>query len=217
MRSGLDTQLERLNHELSEMGEACRQSIEAVATAIAEGDKKVVKKIEPLHDEIESLERDLESLCMKMLLRQQPVARDLRQISAALKMITDMERIGHQALEIAEIVSTLKKKVIKQNEILQEMAQIAIDMTKRSIEALVRRDTIIASEVIACDDEMDEKFTSIRGQLIDLIAEDKTIGTYAVDLIMIAKYFERIGDHAVNFSQWTIFGITGKHDVGRGK
>lgn len=213
MRSRLDKQLTKLNHQLSEMGDACKESIEVVATAIAEGDKKVVKKIEPLSDEIENCERDLEALCMKMLLRQQPVARDLRQISAALKMTTDLGRIGHQALEIAEIVSTLKKKVIKQNELLQEMATIAIDMTKRSVEAFVRRDTIIASDVIASDDEMDEKFKSIREQLIDLIAEDKTQGTYAVDLIMIAKYFERIGDHAVNFSQWNIFGITGKHDI----
>lgn len=212
MRTRLDTQLTKLCQQLSAMGDACISSIELVASAIVVGDTKIIKQIEPIYEEIENYERDLESLCMKTLLRQQPVARDLREISAAMKMLTDLERIGHQTYEIAEIVSTLKKKVIKQNELIHEMALLAIDMTKRSMEAYLRNDTIIASEVVAFDDVMDEKFIEIREQLIDLIVEDKTQGIYAIDLIMIAKYFERLGDHAASFCQWTIYGITGKHN-----
>ena len=211
MRSKFDMQLANLNKELIEMGALCEQVIALAAKSLAEGDIKTAKKIFPLDDEIDQKERDIESMCLKMLLQQQPVARDLRQISAALKMITDMERIGDQAEDIAEIIPYLSDRSAANEQLMREMANAAIKMVTDSVDAYVKHDTIMAEDVIAADDVVDAYFDRVKHQLIERIAADPTDGEYALDLLMIAKYFERIADHAVNIAEWVIFSVTGVH------
>ena len=164
--------------------------------------------------EIDQKERDIESMCLKLLLQQQPVASDLRQISAALKMITDMKRIGDQAEDIAEIVCFLGGRNSQNDDLMHEMAQATIRMVTQSVQAFVKQDTILASKVIADDDIVDSFFLKVRSQLILKIGQEPSDGEYALDLLMIAKYFERIGDHAVNIAEWVIFSITGEYKEG---
>ena len=211
MRNRFDEQLALLNRELIEMGALCEEVIALAAKALTGGDRALAAKVAPLDSEIDQKERTIESLCLKLLLQQQPVASDLRQISAALKMITDMERIGDQAEDIAEIVSFLDGRSAENEELLREMATATIKMVTESVDAYVKRDTILAEKVVSDDDTVDDLFDRFKRKLIDRIAEDPADGEYALDLLMIAKYFERIGDHAVNIAEWVIFSVTGVH------
>ena len=211
MRSRFDEQLATLNKELIEMGALCEEAIADAAKALTTADEKTAAKVEPLEAEINQKERDIESLCLKMLLQQQPVARDLRQISAALKMITDLERIGDQASDIAEIITFIDKKAGVDCEPICLMAEATIRMVTESVDAFVKRDVGIAQQAIAHDDMVDDYFLKVKRSLINMIAQRPADGEHALDLLMIAKYFERIGDHAVNIAEWVIFSVTGVH------
>ena len=211
MRSRFDEQLALLNRELIEMGALCEEVIALASKALTECDKKLAAKVAPLDAEINQKERTIESMCLKLLLQQQPVARDLRQISAALKMITDMERIGTQAEDIAEIITLLNGHAAENDDLMREMALATIKMVTESVDAYVKRDTELAQGVIDQDDIVDGYFDSVKNKLIEKITQHPEDGEYAIDLLMIAKYFERIGDHAVNIAQWVIFSITGVH------
>ncbi len=209
MRSRFDEQLSLLNREIIEMGALCEEVIALASAALSEGNVELAAKIAPLDREIDQKERDIETLCMKLLLQQQPVARDLRQISAALKMITDMERIGDQAEDIAEIVAFLNGRTADEHYHIKEMAAATIKMVTDSVDAYVKRDTDLAMAVIEYDDVVDECFVSVKKNLIEMIAGDPADGEYALDLLMIAKYFERIGDHATNIAEWVVYSVTG--------
>ncbi len=211
MRSRFDEQLATLNKELIEMGALCEEAIADAAKALTTADEKTAAKVEPLEAEINQKERDIESLCLKMLLQQQPVARDLRQISAALKMITDLERIGDQASDIAEIITFIDKKAGVDCEPICLMAEATIRMVTESVDAFVKRDVGIAQQAIAHDDTVDDYFLKVKRSLINMISQRPANGEHALDLLMIAKYFERIGDHAVNIAEWVIFSVTGVH------
>ena len=212
MRSYFDEQLALLNRELIEMGALCEEVIAAAAKALMEGDTNLAAQVKPRAAGIDQKERDIESLCLKLLLQQQPVARDLRQISAALKMITDMERIGDQAEDIAEIIGFLNGHSGEECAFVGHMARAAISMVTGSVDAYVRRDVTLARQVIQRDDIVDEDFRKVKATLIDWIARRPDDGEYALDLLMIAKYFERIGDHATNIAGWVVFAVTGAHD-----
>ena len=211
MRSRFDEQLATLNKELIEMGALCEEAIADAAKALTTADEKTAAKVEPLEAEINQKERDIESLCLKMLLQQQPVARDLRQISAALKMITDLERIGDQASDIAEIITFIDKKAGVDCEPICLMAEATIRMVTESIDAFIKRDVGIAQQAIAHDDTVDDYFLKVKRSLINMIAQRPADGEHALDLLMIAKYFERIGDHAVNIGEWVEFSVTGSY------
>ena len=211
MRSHFDGQLAQLNRELIEMGALCEKIIALTSKALTEGDKALARRAAPLDEEIDRKERVIENLCLKLLLQQQPVARDLRQISAALKMITDMERIGDQAEDIAEIISFLDGRQAETNALLKEMARAVIRMVTESVDAYVKCDIMLAKQVIAEDDVVDAQFAQVKQSLIGRIAEHPAEGEYALDLLMIAKYYERIGDHATNIAEWVIYSVSGVH------
>ena len=211
MRSRFDEQLAILNRELIEMGALCEDASALAAKALIDKDKTMAAKVAAMDAEIDQKERNIESMCLKLLLQQQPVARDLRQISAALKMITDMERIGDQAEDISEIVITLDGRYAENSALLKGMAESAIQMVTESVDAYVKRDTALAHKVIEMDDIVDDYFDQVKAELISKIAGEPADGEYALDLLMIAKYLERIGDHAVNIAEWVIFSVTGKH------
>lgn len=211
MRSRLDEQLELLNHEMTQMGALCEEVIDMATSALTTGSTELAAQVKPRDKEIDQKERDIETLCMKLLLQQQPVASDLRQISAALKMITDMERIGDQAEDIAEIIAFLGGRTSEQHTHLKEMATATIKMVTDSVNAYVKKDTVLAQSVIDYDDVVDNAFLQVKQQLIALIAADPQSGEYALDLLMIAKYLERIGDHATNLAEWVIYAVTGTH------
>ena len=214
MRSHFDEQLAQLSRELTEMGALCEEVIALSAKALTDGDKALAARVAPLDAEIDQKERDIESLCLKLLLQQQPVARDLRQISAALKMITDMERIGDQAEDIVEIITYMDCECAN-SALLREMAKDTIKMVTESVDAYVRQDLSLAQAVIEYDDVVDEAFCRVKGTLISMIAQNTADGEYALDLLMIAKYFERIGDHAVNIAEWVEFSVPGEHKSDR--
>lgn len=211
MRNRFDEQLMQLNRELIEMGALCEEAISVASESLLANDKQLAAKVAPLDSEIDRKERTIESLCLKLLLQQQPVARDLRQISAALKMITDMERIGDQAEDIAEIICSIDVHPAGNSILLQEMADATIKMVTESVDAFVKNDIIIAKKVIEDDDIVDSYFDQIKQKLIASIANDPDNGEFAIDILIIAKYFERIGDHAVNIAEWVIFSVTGEH------
>lgn len=211
MRSRFDEQLNKLNRELIEMGSLCEQIIAMAADALS-GQRLTAKNdISAIDAEIDQKERDIETMCLKMILQQQPVARDLRQISAALKMITDMERIGDQAYDIAEIIPFLKKRPEDECAYISQMAQAASKMVTESVDAYVKNDLSLAKRIIEYDDVLDDYFVKTRESLIRMIAQNPDNGEYAIDLLMIAKYFERIGDHATNVAEWVEFSVTGIH------
>ena len=214
MRSKFDQQLALLNDELTQMGETCANAICLAAQALEEQNASTAAPVAELEEQTNEQERSIEALCLKLLLQQQPVARDLRQISAALKMITDMERIGDQAQDISEIVTFLKGRTAEHDDILCQMARATISMVTESVDAFVKHDTIKAEAVLAADDTVDAYFRQVKQALISRIAADPADGEYALDLLMIAKYFERIGDHATNIAEWVIFSITGRHKEG---
>jgi len=205
MRSRLDSQLSQLNVELTELGGLCETAIANSAEALVRGDAELAAKVAPISEDIDRRERGIETLCMRMLLQQQPVAGDLRRISAALRMINDMERIGDQAKDIAEIIGFLGGRISENSETLRGMALATIRMVTESVDAYVTRDIALARKVIADDDEVDEKFLMVKRELISDIAKKPEDGEFALDILMIAKYLERIGDHAVNIAQWVIF------------
>ncbi len=211
MRSRFDEQLNTLNTEMIEMGALCEESIALASKALTTGDVSLAERVSELSADIDQKERDIESRCMKLLLQQQPVARDLRQISAALKMITDMERIGDQAEDIAEIITYLEGRTAEETVHIRDMAAETISMVTDSVDAYVKNDIDLAMLVIAHDDKVDEYFDKVKSRLIKMIAETPENGEYALDLLMIAKYFERIGDHATNIAEWVIFSVTGEH------
>lgn len=212
MRNRFDRQLEQLNNEMIEMGTMIEKAIsEAVSALVSQNVEKAKAAIDG-DDEIDHQERKIESLCLRLLLQQQPVARDLRQISSALKMITDMERIGDHAADISEItISLADQPYIKKLEHIQEMAKETMGMLVDAIGAFVEKNKEKAESVIARDDIVDALFCSIKKELIGLIHQNPENGEQAADLLMVAKYFERIGDHATNISEWVIFSITGEH------
>ena len=211
MRSRFDEQLTLLSRELIEMGALCEEVISMASRALMDGNAALARRVAPLDSEIDHKERSIESMCLKLLLQQQPVARDLRQISAALKMITDMERIGDQAEDISEIVQFLNGRTVENADLLQEMSRAVIKMVTESVDAYVKHDIMLAEKVVKDDDIVDSCFTTVKRKLIDAIAANPSDGEYALDLMMIAKYFERIGDHAVNIAEWVIFSVTGVH------
>lgn len=211
MRNRFDEQLETLNKELIDMGAMCEEIIGTVTNALFTDSPNISKSIAPLAQEIDRAESDIESMCLKLLLHQQPVARDLRQISAALKMITDMERIGDQAEDIAEIIGFLHGRQEECGPLIKGMANAAGSMVAKSVTAYVNKDIISAENVIQEDDVVDDYFKQIKNRLIERVAAVPEDGEYVLDLLMIAKYLERIGDHAVNIAEWVIFSITGNH------
>lgn len=212
MRNRFDRQLAELNADLIQMGNMVEQAIEMAVSSLGSRDVEKAKKTIAFDEEINAEERVIETLCFKLLLQQQPVARDLRMISAALKMITDMERIGDHAADISEVCIHLSCTGYEKNlEHIQRMAAETTYMVVKSIEAYVEKDKIKAREVIRHDDIVDELFLDCRRDVIDIIRANVEDGDAATDLLMIAKYFERIGDHATNIAEWVIFSITGIH------
>lgn len=211
MRNRFDAQMERLNNELIEMGILIENAIAGAVRAILTQDMELADKTILIEEEINQKERDIERLCLKLLLQQQPVARDLRLISAALKMITDMERIGDQAADICEIQRSMKQQPMSVHEKLRRMAELTIHMVNASIDAFVKKDLNLAYRVAREDDAVDMLFEQIRNELIGAIRENIDGSEQAVDILMIAKYLERIGDHANNISDWVAFSITGVH------
>ena len=211
MRSRFDEQLKVLNKKMIEMGAECEELIALVAKALLNGDVEGARKAKEQGHEIDQMEREIESICLKLLLQQQPVAKDLRVISAALKMITDMERIGDQAEDIAEIVTFLDGRTVGEMKLISEMAYKTIEMVTASVDAFVKKDTVIAEKVIEQDDIVDNYFSDIKTSIINWIANNPEDGEFALDLLMIAKYLERIGDHATNIAEWVIFSVTGVH------
>lgn len=212
MRNKFDKELDLLNNELIEMGNLIESAIKTAVTALEEQDIELAKRIVENDKEVDNMERDIERRCLKLLLQQQPVAKDLRLISSALKMITDMERIGDQASDISEIAIRLaKERYIKELIHIPQMAQATIKMVKDSIDSFVRKDLDLAKEVIFYDDKVDELFDIIKNELIDIVREDRNSKEQVIDLLMTAKYFERIGDHAVNIAEWVYFAIKGEH------
>ena len=214
MRSRFDEQLSILNRELTQMGAMCEEIIALAAKCLDKADEDVYSRVNSLEEDIDHMEHEIESLCLRLILQQQPVARDLRLVSSALKMITDMERIGDQAADISEIAGFINDRQSEERGYIKLMAEADVNMMTESIDAFVNRDVSLAQKAIAHDDIVDNYFDKTKKSLIKMIAENplnEDDGEYAIDLIMIAKYFERIGDHAVNIAEWVEFSVTGVH------
>lgn len=211
MRNKFDEQLLVLNKKIIGMGAMCENIIALSAKSLLTGDTKLINEVKEHGHEVDQMEREIEAICLKLLLQQQPVARDLRVISAALKMITDMERIGDQAEDIAEIIPFLNGRTGAELADFKPMAEATCKMVTNSIDAYVKQNVELAQSVVTHDDIVDDCFGKVKQTLIKMISENTADGEYAVDLLMIAKYFERIGDHAVNIAQWVEFSITGVH------
>ena len=212
MRNKFDMQLQHLNEQLIHMGELCEVAINRATTALQKGDIEQTREVREADEEIDQMEKDIERLCLKLLLQQQPVARDLRQISAALKMITDMERIGDQASDIAEII--ISEGRVEPTEIprIGQMSEAAAKMVRDSVTAYVEKDLELSRNVMEADDEVDKMFEENKQELVEFIAQNKgNQGVKVIDLIMVAKYLERIADHATNIAEWVEFSITGIH------
>ena len=212
MRDLFQEQLNELNQELIRMGAACDEIIAFASDALTGWDAELAKKVSKVGVQIDESERTIENICLKLLLRQQPVARDLRQISAAMKMITDMERIGDQAEDIVEIVPYMTAHPHEKFPKIREMARAAQQMVTEAVDAYVKQDLDLARKVMAHDDVVDNYFSQIKSGIIDIIAAEPAQGEYALDLLMIAKYFERIGDHCTNIAEWVEFAVTGIHE-----
>ena len=213
MRERYHRQLKQMYSLMAEMGGLCQDAI-GVSVRTLSGDEETARKLEEhvlaVDGEIDEMEREIETICTKLLLQQQPVARELRRITAALKMITDLERIGDQASDIAELASFLRAYEDEGKTHLTQMADETIRMVRESVEAFVRLDLDLARSVIAYDDVVDGWFHRIKGDLIDRIARDSSRGEECLDILMVAKYLERIGDHATNLAEWVEYAITGQ-------
>ena len=211
MRNRFDEQLQRLHIELIQMGALCEDAISQASEALLKKDADLAAQAMESEREIDQKERVVESLCLKLLLQQQPVAGDLREISAALKMISDLERIGDQAADIAELTRYITIPSESGKLHIADMARATAAMVTDSVDSFVRRDLELARRVMAADDEVDRLFERVKGELIELIAADARNGELGLDLLMVAKYFERIGDHATNVAEWVEYSITGVH------
>ena len=211
MRKTFDDQLMQLNREMISMGALCENVIAMAAKSLLEGDTGLAQKVPVTDAEIDQKEREVENLCLKLLLQQQPVARDLREISSALKMISDLERIGDQAADIAELTRFVRLPDGPGRQRIEEMSKAVIRMVTDSVDSFVKRDLELAREVCREDDQVDDLFNQVKKELIGLIAADADSGELWLDLIMVAKYLERIGDHATNVAEWVEYSITGNH------
>ena len=211
MREAFEGQLSLLHKELTEMGSQCEQIISLASQALTYWDQEIGKQVSQVGGAIDEKERTIEAICMKLLLRQQPVAKDLRAVSAALKMITDMERIGDQAEDIVDLVPKMSKAAGEDAAVLNQMAEAAKNMVTEAVDAYVKQDLTLARKVMGDDDIVDDFFCAMKSAIIGLIAANAGDGEYALDLLMIAKYFERIGDHCTNIAEWVEFSLTGIH------
>lgn len=211
MRNRFDDQLEQLNIELIKMGALCEESIACAVKALF--DEKTADNIAKVNDneeETDHMEHDIEALCMKLLLHQQPVARDLRSVSSALKMISDMERIGDQSQDIAEIAGFVHSTNLAGKVHISDMANDAISMVTMSVDSFVKKDAKLARQAIEADDKVDARFLEVKKELIELVRSDSDEAEYFMDLLMAAKYLERIADHATNIAEWVVYSITGE-------
>lgn len=214
MRSRFDQQLMQLKEMLVQTGELCEQAISQTMVALSSSSDEIAREVIRADAQIDQMERDIEHLCLKLLLQQQPVAGDLRQVSAALKMITDMERIGDQAADIAEIVKSTDMSLVRGFPKIPQMAAKTAEMVHDAVQSFVDRDLALATATQAADDAVDRMFDEVATEMIDFIVHaDAADAQKAIDVIMIAKYLERIGDHATNIAEWVDFAITGVHDV----
>lgn len=212
MRTRLNEELIRLHNMLENMGDMIERALEGSVAALAEEDMEKAKDIIRNDRLVNQQEKDIETLCFKMLLMESPVAYDLRNVSAAIKMITDMERIGDQAADICDLVLHIgKTKIAMDYGHISRMAEVTIQMVKKSIQAFIKSDLDLAKKVCESDDEVDALFKEAKHDLVELIRHDVTLSEQAIDMLMIAKYFERIGDHATNIGEWVIYAITGEH------
>lgn len=211
MRRRFEEQLETLHVELITMGALCEDAIAAAMKALFDGDQSCAVAAGEAERAIDQKERDIEALCLRLLLQQQPVAGDLRRVSAALRLIADMERIGDQAADIAEITRHIADRDAPHRVPLRDMALAAIRMVTDSVDAYVRQDEALARAVLAADEVVDGLFVAVKEQLAARIAADHADGGVCIDLLMVAKYLERIGDHATNIAEWVVYAITGRH------
>ena len=211
MRDYFQEQLGKLNLELTHMGAACEEIIDMASQALTGWDENLAKKVSVAGAQIDESYRTIEDICLKLLLRQQPVARDLRVISAAMKMITDMERIGDQAEDIVDLIPKMSVRADEKYPKIREMAKAAQHMVTEAVDAYVKQDLDLARQVMDHDDIVDNYFCQVKKGIIGIIAQDPAGGEYALDLLMIAKYFERIGDHCTNIAEWVVFSVTGEH------
>ena len=211
MRNRFDEQLEQLNVELIKMGALCEEIIAcAVKALFDEKTEEMIAKVNDNEEETDHMEHDIEALCMKLLLHQQPVARDLRSVSSALKMISDMERIGDQSQDIAEIAGFVHSTELAGKVHISDMANEAISMVTMSVDSFVKKDAALARAAIAADDKVDKRFLEVKQELIDMVRSDSGDAEYFMDLLMAAKYLERIADHATNIAEWVVYSITGE-------
>lgn len=214
MRNRFDNQLMQLNSELITMGALCEDAISCAVKYLTENNLQMKENAIEAEKQIDRKERKIENLCMRLLMQQQPVARDLRTISSALKMISDMERIGDQAADIAEIAKYVTNSKMTSEIHITDMAIASSRMVTDSVESFVKKDIQLAHSSIALDDTVDELFKRVKNELIDAVKSENDNAQALIDLLMIAKYFERIGDHAVNIAEWVIYSITGEHEYG---
>ncbi len=212
MRERFGEQLSRLNTELISMGAMCEEAISACVKYLLGGDASMRETVADAEKSIDRKEREIETLCMRLLIQQQPVAGDMRRISSTLKMVTDMERIGDQAADIAEIVKHVRGSGMQSRVHIADMARETIKMVTDSVESFVKTDLELAHSVFERDNTVDALFNKVKGELVDAVSLSKEDAETMVDYLMIAKYFERIGDHAENIAEWVIFSVTGKHE-----
>lgn len=213
MRSKFDEQLLELNKEMIDMGNKIILSIKNAIEALVARDENMAKAIMESDAEVDHLQKKIEGICFNLLIRQQPVARDLRTVTAAMKMVTDMERIGDHAADISEMTILMgQNSQIDKFEHISQMATETMIMLNHSIEAYVEKNVIKAKEVIEHDDIVDNLFVEAKKDVIELILNSPSEGEGATDILMIAKYFERIGDHATNIAEWVIYSLKQKED-----
>lgn len=211
MREYFDLELKALNDKLIEMGALVEGAIKNTITIITNGEYDKLETSRIIEEKINKMEREIQSYCLNLLLLQSPVAGDLRTVSAALKMITDLERIGDQAIDIAEMSTYLKDcENIYSMTHLSEMAERSSNMVTTAINAFVKKDLKLAKTVATMDDAIDDLFNKVKQEVIDIINANKELDQQAIDVLLIAKYFEKIGDHAENIGEWVVFSITGK-------
>ena len=212
MRAEYDRQLRELEEELFDMGSMCQQAVAFSGAVLIGDDETLREQVCSLEMEIDKKDRQIENICTGLLLRQTPVAGDLRFVSAALKIVSDMERIGDQAADIAELSRYISETPLLEKVHISDICCVVMNMVTDSVEALVKKDEILARKVIGDDDIADELFVRIKEELVSLIQENRTEPQEILDLLMAAKYFERVGDHAVNIAEWVEFIVTGMHD-----
>lgn len=211
IRAHFDDELSFLNTELIKMGALCERAVSVALDVFFTHNRELAKAAQRLEKEIDAKERDIEDLCMKLILRQQPVAGDLRLISSAIKMISDMERIGDQAQDIADIAVNINDTELENRIHIKAMSETALKMVTKSVDSFVQKDMSLAESVIAMDDEVDSGFDKIKNELIAAIDSNGLKSEEYIDILMIAKYIERIGDHAVNIAEWVEYSLTGEH------